>query len=409
MKNILLLTPIYPASDLPTNTPVVHYFTKEWVKMGYKVVVINYAVNFPSIIHWAAKPIHKLLESKYGSVVRLQQTTIADYELDGVNVKRIPLKKYAPHTRYSSNEINNATILTIEYCKSIQFSPDVIISHWINPQLDIMDRLKRHYKVPTCYIAHDTGRDLKTIYKKEARTFLNNIDLIGYRCDYIKEEFESYFNYYDKTSFLCYSGIPEKFIETLNSHKRNSNLCNRIIYVGTLISRKYPSKIIPACINSFKNQNFSITYIGEGNEDKTIKELASKYKIENQVKLLGRIKREDVIKQLQQNDIFIMISQNETFGLVYLEAMAAGCITIASKNEGFDGIIKDGFNGFLCKAGDEIELAHILEKINKLSPKKREEISRNAVETAKHLTDTNVARTYIKAVEEIVNNVDRHK
>ena len=37
-----------------------------------------------------------------------------------------------------------------------------------------------------------------------------------------------------------------------------------------------------------------------------------------------------------------MISSSETFGLVYLEAMAAGCITIASRDEGFDGIIKDG-------------------------------------------------------------------
>ena len=42
-----------------------------------------------------------------------------------------------------------------------------------------------------------------------------------------------------------------------------------------------------------------------------------------------------------------MISQGEAFGLVYLEAMARGCITIASRGEGFDGIIKDGINGFL--------------------------------------------------------------
>ena len=55
-----------------------------------------------------------------------------------------------------------------------------------------------------------------------------------------------------------------------------------------------------------------------------------------------------------------MISKEETFGLVYLEAMSMGCITIASKNEGMEGIIIDGENGFLCTAGDDDELASII-------------------------------------------------
>jgi len=47
MKNILILTPIYPAPDIPkTETPVVHYFTREWVKIGYNVRVIHYVLNF---------------------------------------------------------------------------------------------------------------------------------------------------------------------------------------------------------------------------------------------------------------------------------------------------------------------------------------------------------------------------
>ena len=34
MKNILILSKIYPAIDLPQNdTKVVHYFAKEWKKM----------------------------------------------------------------------------------------------------------------------------------------------------------------------------------------------------------------------------------------------------------------------------------------------------------------------------------------------------------------------------------------
>ena len=56
MKNILLLSPLYPALDLPkTDTPVVHFFAKEWVKMGYNVRVFHYPSNFPSIYYLFVK------------------------------------------------------------------------------------------------------------------------------------------------------------------------------------------------------------------------------------------------------------------------------------------------------------------------------------------------------------------
>ena len=43
MKKILVLTNVYSAPDIPKGyTPIVHYYTREWEKMGYDVKVINY-------------------------------------------------------------------------------------------------------------------------------------------------------------------------------------------------------------------------------------------------------------------------------------------------------------------------------------------------------------------------------
>ena len=56
---------------------------------------------------------------------------------------------------------------------------------------------------------------------------------------------------------------------------------------------------------------------------------------------------------MRESDIFILPSRNETFGMVYMEAMASGCITVCSKNDGVDGIIRDGINGFLCEDIEE--------------------------------------------------------
>ena len=92
----------------------------------------------------------------------------------------------------------------------------------------------------------------------------------------------------------------------------------------------------------------------------------------------------------------VMISRGEAYGLVYLEAMARGCITIASRNEGFDGVIVDCENGFLCKAGDANELADTIRRINFLTAEERQAISERAIETAKRLTDEKVAKLYVE-------------
>ncbi len=93
-----------------------------------------------------------------------------------------------------------------------------------------------------------------------------------------------------------------------------------------------------------------------------------------------------------------MISRGEAYGLAYLEAMARGCIVVASRNEGFDGIIKDGVNGYLCNAGDRHELAKVIIRIKQLSNAEKQNISRKAIETAKWLTDHNAAKIYIENI-----------
>ena len=84
--------------------------------------------------------------------------------------------------------------------------------------------------------------------------------------------------------------------------------------------------------------------------------------------------------------------------------MSMGCIPIASRDEGFDGRIRDGINGFLCKAGDVEELAMVLNKINQMSPIELQRISCNAVITANNFTDTEVAKRYIGDIIKIVEN-----
>ncbi|WP_372934229.1 glycosyltransferase, partial [Mariniphaga sediminis] len=77
------------------------------------------------------------------------------------------------------------------------------------------------------------------------------------------------------------------------------------------------------------------------------------------------------------------------------------CITIGSKGEGIDGVIRHGENGFLSKAGDHGELAELLRKISGLSANELLTLSNNAIHTASELTDGKVAKNYIESVKAV--------
>lgn len=227
---------------------------------------------------------------------------------------------------------------------------------------------------------------------------IRDVDIIGFRSGYIKRQFVASFDYRGP-SFQCYSGIPEQYIS--QAERRGFEKISNFIFVGTLIARKNPVQIVSAINASYGDEDFSVSFIGRGVEAAKITKCAKRLNIEDKVHLLGYMERTQVVEHLKNSAVFIMISRKETFGLVYLEAMATGCITVAARGEGFDGIIEDGVNGFLCEAGNVAELTEIIRKIKTMSPKNLQQISRKAIETAIELTEEKAAKRYLEAIETV--------
>lgn len=399
--NILVISPIYPSVDAPKQvTPVVHYFTREWVKDGHKVQVVHCPSNFPQYLYLLARPFQQYLSARLYGFIRMYPLSKDCYNYEGVDVLRLPLKKTKPHSAYSSKQIRQLVVEAISYCKEHNFIPDTIVGHWFMPAFEIVPKLKQGFgktNIKTALVLHDYGgMFLDKVYMEGWKETLNSYDILGYRSDAIKRAFETKIFKWEKDWFYCNSGVPEQTAYG-NLPQRDWRSISKCIYVGELIKRKYPAIVASALIKVFPDYNFDLTYIGLGFEEQEIKKIVKESGVNN-IHLLGRIPREEVFCKMQESDVFIMISRGETFGLVYLEAMAQGCLTIASYDEGFDGIIQDGVNGFLCKAGDEENLIQILHKIQEMSPKERQRISEAAKQTAIELTDKNVANKYIESI-----------
>ena len=73
--------------------------------------------------------------------------------------------------------------------------------------------------------------------------------------------------------------------------------------------------------------------------------------------------REDVPSALESLDILVCPSENEPFGLVLLEASAAGVPVVGSNSGGIPEIIRHRSNGLLFKPGDDYELAKTMEEL----------------------------------------------
>lgn len=395
---IFVLTPIYATTTtMQGATPVVHYFAREWVKMGHVVTVFQFVAKYPGPMYWVGKHFQHQLNTRLGMLVPVEKPKDEDYEAEGVVVHKRCLKKLKPHSLYNKARLQEAfDFVSGEIEKS--GVPDLFVGHWDNPQLELLDMLKKRFHKPTCLVFHSNDFNIDAKYGEEGRRMLMDLDVIGFRSMTGQRNFQAKYGK-PKHSFMASSGVSEAFLLAGNQvQKTVKQPIHNFVYVGSLIERKYPSLIVRALSEAYPDGDFSMTFIGDGAEKSVIEEEYHKAGSLGDLHFTGRIPREEIIQYLRQADVFVMISKAEIFGLVYLEAMALGVIPIGSKNEGIDGIIVDGENGFLCEAGNKDELAEVLKRIKGLPSEELDAISKKAMETARDYSDEGVARKYINSL-----------
>lgn len=107
--------------------------------------------------------------------------------------------------------------------------------------------------------------------------------------------------------------------------------------------------------------------IGGGGSTKTkVEQWVEEHGISKYVEFTGALDRKQVIQEMQSCDCFVLPSRYETFGVVYIEAMACGKPVIAVANGGPDDFVKP-FNGLLIKPGAEELVQAFYEMIGHLT------------------------------------------
>lgn len=140
------------------------------------------------------------------------------------------------------------------------------------------------------------------------------------------------------------NGINTKEIDkVLGEYKKIKDTnCLKICTVGRIGFQKNP-KLFNQIAESF--QDIEFTWIGEGE----LKELLTS----KNIKVTGWLKREEVLKEIVDNDIFILPSLWEGLPIALLEAMYLGKLCIVSNVIGNRDVIQNEVNGFMCESLDE--------------------------------------------------------
>lgn len=394
MENILLITPLYPIPSPDNNaTDVCHSFAKEWVKCGYNVIVIHlqgvYCAAWHLLIRLFGRQIANMVGGGNFYARPIKKTE--HYIMDGVPVYRVPVYNFIPHGRFPERSIQKFTKEVLGILQYNSFIPQAITGHML--PYEFIPRINRHFGAVTCLIEHGIPKKIKKRYP-DFEELINSYTLFGFRSKDLMRRYQEEICKVPRP-FICYSGIPSYFLDNFSLMHRGYAVKN-FIFVGEFIQRKYPSCLIPAICKAIPDKGFSILYVGEGPEKENIEKTAVDYGVSDRISFSGKLPRKQIMKLYDQADCMIMISKNEAFGLVYLEAMARGCITVASTGEGMDGVIVDGVNGYLCSAGDVSSLASVICRIRSMSSEQMNEMRHAAHETATELTDKNVAIRYAK-------------
>ena len=111
-----------------------------------------------------------------------------------------------------------------------------------------------------------------------------------------------------------------------------------------------------------RGYDLTLTVFGDGPERETLEKLAETEGIRGRVDFRGQCTRKELGDAYAQMDAFVLASRRETFGVVYIEAMAVGLPVIATRCGGPEDFVTEE-NGILIPVDDESALTGAMERM----------------------------------------------
>jgi len=162
----------------------------------------------------------------------------------------------------------------------------------------------------------------------------------------------------DKSKCI-YNGILPDYFLSCQEHPEDMRDGSYILTIANLWKYKGVDILLMAMRTVYDcGYNVKLVIVGEGNDKEQLMAMSKSLKIENKVIFKGSINDAQEKKDLLRNCEFLVLpSRLEPFGIVNLEAMAAGKAVVSTRCGGTPEVVKDGINGILVEPHNDQALA----------------------------------------------------
>lgn len=132
---------------------------------------------------------------------------------------------------------------------------------------------------------------------------------------------------------------------------------------GNLVPGKRFSLLLDAAARLYdRGVSFRLRIAGAGEEKSELQSKIEEYHLSDTVCLLGRVDKEQMLKEYQMSDAFVLPSKVETYGIVYRESLLVGRPVISSDNGGIREDWDDRF-GIILEQTTVDTLADAMERL----------------------------------------------
>lgn len=199
-------------------------------------------------------------------------------------------------------------------------------------------------------------------------------------------------------------GVNQNVFKYFERAKKELNINEEKItigYVGRYEIRKGWEIFLEAIHMLENKERFQFIMVGTGDEEQQADQLIKKYQLN--VKKYNMLNQLELAKIYSALDIFCFPTyrKSESLGLVGLEAMACGAITIASNMAGPTSYIKDGVNGFYFEPQNAKDLKEKIVHVVSMSRNEKEKVKQEAYQTVKEYDVNNISDTLLDIFDNI--------
>lgn len=240
-------------------------------------------------------------------------------------------------------------------------TPDIIHAHSMNHAGILAQQIHEKTGIPFVLTEHSSTYARKLIRNWQRPAMLRSAQQCSARiavskdfCRLLETEYGG----------LDWQYIPNSlspaFIRPVDLANKPKNADFTFCSIAHLNYNKGFDILLPAFAEALKTHpDLKLKIGGTGLIASQLHNLAAELGLENSVEFLGGLQNDQVLDLMFRSDAFVLASRNETFGVVFIEALSQGLPVAATRCGGPQTIINEN-NGILVPVGDVQALAGAL-------------------------------------------------